>query len=445
MKDREDKRPESEGYRFMNETIKKRPVDRRRLAGIILGITAAGLLFGVCAAFTFTAVFPTAAQRLGLMPAQQDIHLSENAPLPSATEIPSETDTLPEAEPLQAEDSDTFSSSGGQVREEILAAQNPLEIYEEIYEDVLKVAEEPRKALVRVSGISEDSDLLDQSFLSYGNEEGIVFLENETDLYILTTYQEKKDAELFRVTFSNGAVATGNLCKLDIRTGLAVLRVPLNSISEKTRQETAVAVLSESYSLQKAKTVIAIGSPAGDYDGVDYGTVTSVTGKLVVADGEYSLLSTNLHGSQEGGGVLLDTAGEIIGLIIHTDKENANILKAVSIAHLRPLIEILSNGENIRYTGIRGATISDEQASGLDIPKGIYVDSVDSDSPAMAAGIQNGDIVHALNGAEVKSVQGYAAQLQKLNGGNRAVISLYRRDGAGEFVDMDLKVTIEER
>ena len=50
-----------------------------------------------------------------------------------------------------------------------------MEIYEEIYEDVLKVAEEPRKALVRVSGISEDSDLLDQSFLSYGNEEGIVF------------------------------------------------------------------------------------------------------------------------------------------------------------------------------------------------------------------------------------------------------------------------------
>ena len=46
------------------------------------------------------------------MPAQQDIHLSENAPLPSATEIPSETDTVPEAEPLQAEDSDTFSSSG---------------------------------------------------------------------------------------------------------------------------------------------------------------------------------------------------------------------------------------------------------------------------------------------------------------------------------------------
>lgn len=38
------------------------------------------------------------------------------------------------------------------------------------------------------------------------------------------------------------------------------------------------------------------------------------------------------------------------------------------------------------------------------------MDSVDSDSPAMAAGIQNGDIVHALNGAEVKSVQGYAAQ-----------------------------------
>lgn len=34
------------------------------------------------------------------------------------------------------------------------------------------------------------------------------------------------------------------------------------------------------------------------------------------------------------------------------------------------------------------------------------MDSVDSDSPAMAAGIQNGDIVHALNGAEVKKCTG---------------------------------------
>lgn len=449
MKDRKGKRPESEDYRFMNETIKKRPVDRGRLARNILGITAGGLLFGVCAAFAFAAVFPTAVQKLGIIPAQQDIDLSEITPLPSKTETePGQAeeqeikDDKGERESSQSEDQDASPTPEEEQESE---AQSSLEIYGDIYKDVLKVAEEPRKALVRVSGISEDSDLLDQSFLSYGNEEGIIFLENKTDLYILTTYQEKRDADLFRVTFSNGAVATGNLCKLDIRTGLAVLRVPLGSISQETRQAISVAVLSESYSLQQAKTVIAIGSPAGDYDAVGYGTVISVTGKLTVADGEYSLLTTDLHGSPDGGGALLDTSGEIIGLIINTEKDNVNILKAVSIAHLRPLIEILSNGENIRYIGIRGVTISDEQAEGLDIPRGIYVDSVDSDSPAMVAGIQSGDIVHALNGTEVNSVQTYAAQLQKLNEGDRAVISLYRRDRDGEFADMDLKVTIEER
>lgn len=441
MKEGKDKRPEAENYRFMNETIKKQPVDRRRLVRNILGITAGGLFFGACAALAFAIVFPAAVQRLGLVSEQQSINLSEITPFPTAAEKQADTESAQTAETGQPEEQK--GENGGQETE--LSQLKGLEIYGDIYEDVLKVASKPRKALVRVSGISEDPDLLDQSFLSYGNEEGIVFLENETYWYILTTYQEKNEASLFRVTFSNGEVATGELCKLDVRTGLAVLRVPLDHLSEETRQSITAAVLSDSYSLEQAQTIIAIGSPAGDYDAVDFGTVTSITGRLMVADGEYSLLTTDLHGSAEGGGALLDTSGEIVGLIIPAEREDANILKAVSAAHLRPLIEILSNGENIRYVGIFGATISEKQSEGMEIPRGVYVESVESDSPAMAAGIQSGDIVHALNDVEVENVQEYAALLQKMNRGEQAVISLYRRGRNREFTDMDLKVTIEER
>ena len=44
----------------------------------------------------------------------------------------------------------------------------------------------PRRALVRISAAGEDADLLDDSFLDYGDEEGFVFLKNSDAFYILT-------------------------------------------------------------------------------------------------------------------------------------------------------------------------------------------------------------------------------------------------------------------
>lgn len=296
-----------------------------------------------------------------------------------------------------------------------------------------------------MAGISDDPDLLDNSFLSYGNEEGVVFLQNETDLYILTTCKKMKDATTLRVTFCNGAVAMGTLCKADVRTGLAVVRIPLEGVSEKTLEDIFVIDLTNSYSVQQTQAVIAIGSPAGDYDAVDYGSITSITGKLIVADGEYSLLNTDMIGSPDGGGVLLDLSGNVIGVIINQEGENRNLVRAISVDQLRALVEALSNGETLKYTGICGATISEVQADNLEIPRGIYVDHVESDSPAMSAGIQSGDIIHALDGKEVKSMQSYVTKLQELKAGQETKISLYRRGGAREYVDMDLNVTIEER
>ena len=71
------------------------------------------------------------------------------------------------------------------------------------------------------------------------------------------------------------------------------------------------------------------------------------------------------------------------------------MIRAVEAAQLRPLLEGMANGEDICYIGIQGTTISKYQSENLDIPRGVYVDAVEEDSPAMTAGVQNADIVHA--------------------------------------------------
>lgn len=436
MKDRRDRASGSENYHFIKETIKESAFDKKLFFKRTLACATGGLLFGCCAVFAFAAFFPWAVEKIGPSHEKKvDVELSgasEFSESEASSEITAVTST-PEEESVS-------------VREESAENSSPLQEYENIYASVLKIAEKPRKALVKISGVSEDENLLDHSFLHYGEEEGILFLENEKDLYILTGTKDIEDAELIQVTFSNGSFAMAEMCKSDEGTGLAVVRVPKVRLSEKTLSEISVAALGTSTESYLAKPVIAIGNIMEQYDGVVYGMVTSVDGRISVADGEYGQIITDMQGGPDSDGVLLDTAGNIIGIIMQSDSDDVNFIKAVSVAQLCPLIESLCNREEMNYLGIYGTTISEAQADSLDVPQGIYVDSVETDSPAMIAGIQSGDIITGLDEEEIKDMQSYMAALQNQKAGQKTEVSLVRRSATdGNYVEMNFELIIEKR
>ena len=121
------------------------------------------------------------------------------------------------------------------------------------------------------------------------------------------------------------------------------------------------------------------------------------------------------------------------------------MIRAVETAQLCPLLESMANSEDIRYIGIEGVTISSVQSDSLEIPRGIYVDYVEVDSPAMSAGIQNGDILHTLDGQEIQSMEEYASVLQGLSKGTSTKVNVYRKNPSGEYTDVELavKVTVQ--
>lgn len=417
---RNDKKASSENYSFIKETIKEQPTDRKRLAGKFLTAAVCGVIFGVCAAGTMALIVPKALERFGTAPDQKAV----------VTLTPSVKAEQVMPTPEAAEQEKTSAST---------AWQNDLS------DGLSQIAEEPRRALVRISAAGEDSDLLDDSFLEYGDEEGFVFLKNSEAFYILTVSAQMQEADKFTVTFSDGTVADGILCKKDLRTGFFVIKVPFTSVDEETQEEIPAAPLVAADDMKQTESVIAIGSPSGDYDSLMGGTITSVTGTLKLADEEYGMLTTDMVGSEEGGGILLNSSGEVAGIIWNQEEDRTNVIRAVETAQLRPLLESMANGEDICYIGIMGATISSYQSENLDVPRGVYVDAVDEDSPAMTAGIQNGDILHALDGQEVQSMEEYASVLQGLNKGTRTTVNVYRKNPSGEYEDVQLKVTIKEK
>ena len=171
----------------------------------------------------------------------------------------------------------------------------------------------------------------------------------------------------------------------------------------------------------------------------------AVTGSMKVADEEYGMLTTNMVGSEEGGGILLNLSGEVVGIICNQENENSSVIRAVEATQLRPLLEGMANGEDICYIGIQGATISKYQSENLDIPRGVYVDAVEKDSPAMTAGVQNADIVHALDEEEISSMDEYSEILQNLVKGSRVKLDVYRKNPYGTYVNVELNVVIKEK
>lgn len=411
---------DTQEYQFIKETVKKQPKENGSLLRRLLMIAGCGVLFGGCAAVTFASVFPVMADREENT--QQKIELT-------GSDV---AETISEE---QATERESVASVSEQEEKSLLAMR------QEMYREVLKVSQKSRKSLVNVRGISKDEDLLNNSYLQQEDTEGLVFLETETQFYILTYEEELENLQELQVTFADGSTVQGEICRGDADSGFAVATVRKNLLNDSTRE----GDLTDTKKLGQSDIVIAIGSPAGDSDAVVYGMITSVSEKLSAADTEYNVLATDVQGNEDGSGVLLDSDGNVAGMILKKNENDGDNIHAVSISQILPLVEHLANKETIRYTGIYGTEITQAQCRKLGIDQGLYVERTQEESPAMKAGIQCGDIISKIDGTPTESMQSYYTYLQTKKQGENLTITVLRKNSDGEYAEKDYKVTVGER
>ena len=386
---------DTQEYQFIKETVKKQPKENGSLLRRLLMIAGCGVLFGGCAAVTFASVFPVMADREENT--QQKIELT-------GSDV---AETISEE---QATERESVASVSEQEEKSLLAMRQ--EMYREVQQE---------------------------------DTEGLVFLETETQFYILTYEEEMENLQELQVTFADGSTVQGEICRGDADSGFAVATVRKNLLNDSTREGIVVSDLTDTKKLGQSDIVIAIGSPAGDSDAVVYGMITSVSEKLSVADTEYNVLATDVQGNEDGSGVLLDSDGNVAGMILKKNENDGDNIHAVSISQILPLIEHLANKETIRYTGIYGTEITQAQCRKLGIDQGLYVERTQEESPAMKAGIQCGDIISKIDGTPTESMQSYYTYLQTKKQGENLTITVLRKNSDGEYAEKDYKVTVGER
>ena len=121
------------------------------------------------------------------------------------------------------------------------------------------------------------------------------------------------------------------------------------------------------------------------------------------------MIATDMSSASEGTGILFNLDGEVIGMIssdIWKDR-GVRTANAYAISDLKLVIQLLANGASVPYTGVSGTAVTSGIQKEEGMPSGIYVIDVAADSPAMAAGIQSGDVICSVNGEKIVSMSAY--------------------------------------
>ena len=328
--------------------------------------------------------------------------------------------------------------------------------YEQIAGGLRDTAEECSPWLADVSGITEDTDWFNAPYENRGTRTGIVIAKDEEQVLVLVCSKELNEAQIIRVTLYGNLTGEASIQGYDSETGLTVLRIPVEELYsledfEEEEEEVdaweqiGVAPLgSSAASVITGRTAIAVGRPAGTEGSISYGFVSSVAPGISVADAEYKLITTDIYRSRQSSGVLVNLKGEVFGIIdpSRSRPDMPEALCGIGITELKVLIEHLSAGGSRPYLGLHFTDIPASVRSEQDIPGGVYISSVEDDSPAMIAGVQKGDILERIDETEISSSVSLSRQLLGVEPETALSITVARPAGEG-YTEMQLTVIPE--
>lgn len=418
-----------EEFEFIKEKIKDKPVNKKKLLSKAAATIAAAVTFGFVACLVFTLMRPVMEEWFH-KPTPAQVVLSKDE-MPESYEEPITEAVTADSTEVDTEPEDKAPGS----------TEFTVEDYQKMQTQLYSIGTQTDRSMVTVTGMKSDTDWFNTAYERQGQDSGVIIADTGTKYLIMTEKQVIENAEEIEVTFYNNVTADAELQAYDANTGIAVLNVLRENIDEATRNLITVATLGNSFQIARGSVIIALGSPLGNNSAIQTGSVIATDNAVSLYDADYKTITTNIAGTAKGTGVLVNLNGEIVGLIMKEPDMGGNTLTAFSVSQLKDVIEMLSNEEEIPYLGIKISTVNNDIAETYDIPKGIYVKSIAWDSPAMAAGLQNGDVITEIDGEEILTTQAYKNCLLEHKPDTQIKI-MVKRQSINGYEEMECQATV---
>ena len=290
---------------------------------------------------------------------------------------------------------------------------------------------------------------------------GIIISQNDSELLVVTNNHVVAGSNTLTVTFADGNSVEANIKGTDSEYDVAVVAVPLDSISEDTKKAISVATLGDSTELKVGEPAIAIGNALGYGQSVTTGVISALNRSVSETNettGETTESSVKLIQTDaainpgNSGGALVNASGEVVGInsskLVGDSVEGVGY--AIPISDVSDLIENLMNQETKTKVaeadqgaiGIKGMSVSTEYSQQLNMPEGVYVSEVTKGGGAEKAGMTRGCIITGINGTTVSSMDDLQEQLQYYAKGDEVELTIQVPQSNGEYQEQSVNVTL---
>lgn len=419
-------------YEFIKEKRKEIPINKKKLATQTGYVCIMALLFGVIASFVIAFLQPKIEEMI--YPKQEPV-------VSIPVDEPTETATTESTENTETTETQTETEEPI----DMLVWKPTIEDYQMLQSQLYAVGQQANRFVVTVTGIQSETDWFNNDYENRDQGSGIIIANNSQELLILTEKKIIVSAQELYVTFIDGVTVPATMKQYDGNTGIAILSVALSEIEEETMKLVSIAVLGNSLAVPQGTLAIAVGSPMGVNFSILTGNITSNTNTISTIDANYKIFTTDIVASESGSGALINTKGEVIGLVMqdYSRQGDENTLTAVSISDLKALIEKLSNGKEVAYLGLGISTVTSDIEKLYDIPRGVYIKEVKMDSPAMAAGLQSGDVIVEMDGVAIIDEAAYEHKLLQLKPEDKVSIVI-KRQGVNGYVSIRCDVEVSK-
>jgi len=292
----------------------------------------------------------------------------------------------------------------------------------------------PAVVTIYTKGVSSNGRVSGQ-----GEGMGSGFIINE-DGYVITNYHVISNTTDLTVQLSDGTEVSAKVVNYDAEKDVAMIK-----LADGTKVP-GVAELGDSSALYTGQDVIAIGTPLyKDLAQTLTKGIISAANRTLATSSEttVNVIQTDAAiNAGNSGGPLVNTKGQVIGInsskigaVSGSETTVEGIGFAIPINEVKDRLESLSRP--ILTIGINIVEVTEENAKNYDSSEGIYIQSVNDNSPADKAGMKPGDVIIKFNGTRVKTVDELSKAKANINSGDSVKV-VVERGGKEETLDLQL-------
>ena len=283
---------------------------------------------------------------------------------------------------------------------------------------------------------------------------GVIIGKNDSELLIVTNNHVVEDSTALSVQFVDGKSYDAEIKGTDSNVDLAVIAIPLSSISQDTLNSISFAKYGDSDSISVGDQVVAIGNALGYGQSVTTGIISAKDRDISTKGGtESGLLQTDAAiNPGNSGGALLNMNGELIGINVakYSDTTVEGMGYSIPSKKVKEIVEGLSkrttrakvSQEEKGYIGIQGKTVDSSISEAYNMPEGIYIFKLLTGEGIDNSALQEKDIITKFDGQSVASLEELSGLLSRYKAGEKVEVTVQRLSGKGEYEEKTVSVTL---